>query len=91
MVNKITPATNDVVFKILFVRHLNFLKHFIATVLEINETDIESLTILSPELLPNYVDDKLVRLDILLKSAHLNLEVVALKSEIAALKSVQSK
>lgn len=83
MVNKITPATNDVVFKILFVRHPKLLKNFIATVLEINEKDIESLTVRNPELPPNYVDGKLARLDILLKIAGhtINIEMQFAKKE----------
>ena len=50
------PATNDVIFKSLFIRNPNLLKGFLSAVLEIPRNEIVNLTIRNTELLPDVYD-----------------------------------
>lgn len=65
---KFFPATNDIIFKALFVQNPFLLKNFIASALSINEADITNIKILNSEVPPNFYDGKLTRLDILLET-----------------------
>ena len=61
---KIYPGTNDVVFKILFVNHKNYLRSLLSAFLEMPEDDIFDIDIRNPDIPPNYIKEKFSRLDI---------------------------
>ena len=77
------PATNDVIFKSLFIRKPNLLKGFLSAVLEIPRNEIVNLTIRNTELLPDVYDGKFPRLDILLETKErlINIEMQNAKTE----------
>ena len=81
--NDIIPATNDVIFKALFVRNPDLLKSFLSAVLKLNTQEIKNIKIINPELPPNYADFKSVRLDILLetKTETINIEMQSTNKE----------
>jgi predicted transposase/invertase (TIGR01784 family) len=59
--------TNDILFKMLFVRHPDLLKRLVAALLGIQEASIEQLDITNSEILPDTKGDKFCRLDINMK------------------------
>lgn len=54
----------DTLFKMLFVKNPELLKHFIAVLLGITVESIETFEILNPEMPPNAIGEKFCRLDI---------------------------
>ena len=77
------PLKNDVVFKTFFVNNKKQLRQFISVILDIPESKITDLEILNPEIVPEHVDDKFSRLDLLLttgrKQINIELQVCAEK------------
>jgi predicted transposase/invertase (TIGR01784 family) len=67
------PPTNviraklDIIFKKMFIENTDLLHDFLATVLEMPHDSIKNIVVRNPELLPDVVDGKLSRVDILLK------------------------
>jgi len=55
---------NDTLFKSLFVRYPELLKHLVADLLRIEYKSIDEFVISNPEITPDVVGDKLCRLDI---------------------------
>jgi predicted transposase/invertase (TIGR01784 family) len=55
---------NDTLFKMLFVKYPDLLKHLVATLLGIQYESIERFEITNPEMLPESLGNKLCRLDI---------------------------
>ena len=75
-----TP-TNDYIFKKLLVKNRKALKAFLASLLHIRISDVKTIEILNPELLPEHIHDKKCILDIHLllnKSMRINLEMQAI-------------
>ena len=64
---EIIPASNDVVFKALFVRNPDVLRAFLRDILDLPLTERDEITILNPELVPDAAEGKLSRLDIHVK------------------------
>lgn len=62
--DKIYPASNDLVFKALFVNYPDLLKSFLRDNLDLPITDSSEIVVLNQELLPEKADGKLSRLDI---------------------------
>jgi len=56
--------TNDLLFKMLFVKYPDLLKRLVAELLGIKYDDIEQFSITNPEMPPEIVGDKYCRLDI---------------------------
>jgi len=56
--------TNDILFKMLFVKYPDLLKRLVAELLSIEYTDIEQFDIRNPEMPPEAMGDKFCRLDI---------------------------
>jgi len=56
--------TNDLLFKMLFVKYPDLLKRLVAELLEIIYDDIEQFSITNPEMPPETLGDKFCRLDI---------------------------
>jgi len=56
--------TNDILFKMLFVRNPNLLKKFAAAFLHVPVTSIKKFEITNPEMPPAMIEDKFCRLDI---------------------------
>ena len=54
----------DTLFKMLFVKHQDFLKRFVARLLSIQLEQIGQFEIVNPELPPESFGDKFARLDI---------------------------
>ena len=77
---KIIPATNDVVFKAMFVQNQDLLKAFLSAALAIPISEIGTLTIKNPEIPPVYIESKLARLDIL---AEINGRIVNIEMQVA--------
>ena len=77
---KFFPATNDVIFKALFVKNQKLLKAFLSAALEIPVSEIKVLTIKNAEMPPVYIDGKLTRLDILLET---NGKVINIEMQVA--------
>lgn len=66
---KIIPASNDVMFKAIFVKKdgdYKLLRSFLSAALKIPKKEIVNILIKNPELVPLYYEGKLVRLDIML-------------------------
>ena len=80
---KIIPATNDVIFKAMFVQNKELLRAFLSAALEIPISEIGELTIKNPEIPPVYIDSKLARLDILaeINGILVNIEMQVSKRE----------
>jgi predicted transposase/invertase (TIGR01784 family) len=55
---------NDTLFKMVFVKYPDLLKHLVATLLGIRYESIEQFEITNPEILPESLGNKLCRLDI---------------------------
>lgn len=72
---EVFSAKNDVVFKMLFVRNVDALQSFLSAALDIPLEDIKDIVIKNPELPPEVYDEKLSRLDILLKTGDRNINV----------------
>jgi len=77
---KFFPATNDVIFKALFVKNQELLKAFLSAALEIPVSEMKVLTIKNAEMPPVYIDGKLTRLDILLET---NGKVINIEMQVA--------
>ena len=58
------PASNDVMFKALFLKHPKLLRAFLRDVLELPLTDKDRVDLLNQELVPEAPDGKMGRLDI---------------------------
>ena len=56
--------TNDILFKILFTRHINLLKSLVSALLDIKLDSIEEFKIINPEIPPDLIKEKFCRLDI---------------------------
>ncbi|MDR2734506.1 MAG: Rpn family recombination-promoting nuclease/putative transposase [Spirochaetota bacterium] len=56
--------TDDMLFKMVFVRHPDLLKRLVAALLGIQEASIEQFEITNSEILPEAIGDKFCRLDI---------------------------
>ena len=56
--------TNDILFKMLFVKYPELLKRLVAELLSIDYTSIEQFIIRNPEMPPEVMGDKFCRLDI---------------------------
>ena len=56
--------TNDILFKMLFVKYPELLKRLVAELLSIEYTSIEQFNIRNPEMPPESIGDKFCRLDI---------------------------
>ena len=56
--------TNDLLFKMVFLKNQNLLKHFISVVLGIDVKDIKDFIIINTELLPENLGDKFCKFDI---------------------------
>ncbi|MDR2733747.1 MAG: Rpn family recombination-promoting nuclease/putative transposase [Spirochaetota bacterium] len=56
--------TDDMLFKMLFVRYTNLLKRLVAALLDIQLESIEQFDITNSEILPEVIGDKFCRLDI---------------------------
>jgi predicted transposase/invertase (TIGR01784 family) len=71
------PLTNDVLFKLLFVRYPELLKRLAAELLGLDFESISELNIRNPEMPPDYPGDKFCRLDIsmTLDGQRINLEI----------------
>jgi len=54
----------DTLFKMLFVRHRDLLKHLVAALLRISLESIEEFDVRNPDILPQIIGDKFCRLDI---------------------------
>ena len=55
---------NDILFKLLFVKHQNLLQRLVSELLEIEYDSITQFEIINPEILPENLGDKFCRLDI---------------------------
>jgi predicted transposase/invertase (TIGR01784 family) len=55
---------NDVLFKMLFVRHPELLRQLVAALLDIPAEDMRDFTVVNPEMPPEHVREKFCRLDI---------------------------
>ncbi len=69
--------TNDILFKMLFVKHPSLLKKLVATLLKIKLDSITAFEITNPEIPPEFYGDKFCRLDInmLVDGQRVDLEV----------------
>jgi len=56
--------TNDILFKLLFVKYQDLLKHLVAVLLKIRIESISEFVIINPEMPPDAMGDKFCRLDI---------------------------
>lgn len=65
---EIIPITNDVMFKALFTRNPDLLKSFLVAALNLDSSSITNIKIRNTELMPDYYEGKLTRLDILLET-----------------------
>lgn len=83
---EIISASHDVVFKALFVRNPDILRAFLRDILDLSITDSDKITILNPELIPDYSEGKLSRLDIHveMKNRRFNIEMQARKNGFSA-------
>ena len=59
--------TEDILFHIFFKKNQDLLKHLVATVLEIRLSSIDEFIIINSEIPPDFVKEKLCRLDIVMK------------------------
>jgi predicted transposase/invertase (TIGR01784 family) len=59
--------TNDILFKIYFVKNQNFLKRFIALRLGIDLDNVEQFEVINPEIPPEMLSEKFCRLDVNMK------------------------
>ena len=77
MEKDVVSAKLDVVFKMLFTKHLDLLKAFVSDILEIPLGDIEELVVTNPELPPENPEGKFSRLDLnmKLKDRLINVEI----------------
>ena len=73
----------DVVFKTLFTRNQDLLKHFVSSMLSIPIESIADLVILNPEITPEEIEDKFSRLDLRLEfdDHHIDVEIQIRKME----------
>lgn len=83
---EIISASHDVVFKALFVRNPDILRAFLRDILDLPITDNDKITILNPELIPDFSEGKLSRLDIHveMKNRRFNIEMQARKNGFSA-------
>lgn len=83
---EIISASHDVVFKALFVRNPDILRAFLRDILDLPITENDKITILNPELIPDFSDGKLSRLDIHVEMANrrFNIEMQARKNGFSA-------
>jgi len=81
MSERFYTATNDIIFKSLFIENPDILKVFLSTALNIPIKDFGELTVCNTEISPKYVNDKLTRLDILVESGNklINVEMQVAK------------
>lgn len=79
---EIISASHDVVFKALFVRNPDILRAFLRDILDLPITENDKIIILNPELIPDFSDGKLSRLDIHVEMANrrFNIEMQARKN-----------
>jgi predicted transposase/invertase (TIGR01784 family) len=77
MKKNIIKLKNDVVFKMLFVRHPDILRVFLEDILDLKRDSIKELKILNPEMPPEFVFGKFSRLDlvILVNDENINIEL----------------
>lgn len=82
----IVSASYDVVFKALFVRHQDLLRVFLEDILDLTFKDEDEIIVLNPELVPETSDEKLIRLDIHVRTADrkFNIEMQAHKNGFSA-------
>lgn len=83
---EIISASHDVVFKALFVRNPDILRAFLSDILDLPITNNDKITILNPELIPDFSEGKLSRLDIHveMKNRRFNIEMQARKNGFSA-------
>ena len=69
--------TNDILFKMLFVKYPELLKKLVTELLSISYTDIKQFEIRNQEIPPETIGDKFCRLDInmMVNEQRVNLEV----------------
>lgn len=86
IINKKEKVAIDVVFKALFVRNPDILRAFLRDILDLPITDNDKITILNPELIPDFSEGKLSRLDIHveMKNRRFNIEMQARKNGFSA-------
>ncbi|MBP3869653.1 MAG: Rpn family recombination-promoting nuclease/putative transposase [Faecalicoccus sp.] len=82
----IVSASYDVVFKALFVRHQDLLRVFLEDILDLTFKDEDEIIVLNPELVPETSDEKLIRLDIHVRTADrkFNIKMQAHKNGLSA-------
>ena len=73
--DKFYPGTNDVVFKILFSKNIQYLWSFFTAFLDIDESEFYDLRVLNPEIPNQYVKDKFCRLDLYVSTSRRELLV----------------
>lgn len=83
---EIISASHDVMFKALFVRNPDVLRAFLRDILDLPITDGDKITILNPELIPDFSEGKLSRLDIHVEMGNrkFNIEMQARKNGFSA-------
>lgn len=83
---EIISASHDVVFKALFVRNPDVLRAFLRDILDLPITDGDKITILNPELIPDFSEGKLSKLDIHVEMGNrkFNIEMQARKNGFSA-------
>lgn len=86
IINKKEKVAIDVVFKALFVRNPDILRAFLRDILDLPITDNDKITILNPELIPDFSEGKLSRLDIHveMKNRRFNIEMQTRKNGFSA-------
>ena len=81
--NDFVPATNDVMFKALFATHLDLLKGFLNDVVGLSIENDEDITVLNPDITPELISGKFVRLDLNIRTGEekINVEMQSYNDE----------